>query len=215
MNKEMYQKIIDKFNKPAIRTLFLIAETVILSMVFVLLQNGTGVDYDEAFTWDVVANNGLRGIISATAADVHPPLYYLICKLAFCVFGKSLKVLLWVSLVPVILGMIMSSVFVNKNWGFSAAFLFNLIYGFAPFILHYNLNLRMYSWMDLFVLGVVFVTYELMRGGSGKIMRDLQIFAENHANSCVYMPILPYLAFFVNAFAFPGRFLVISQEGRN
>ena len=177
MNKEVFHKLTDKFKNPVIQALCLIAEIVVLIVAFVLLQNGTGVDYDEAFTWDVVANNGLGGIIAATAADVHPPLYYLICKFAFCVFGRSLKVLLWFSVFPVILGMILSSVFIWKNWGFSVAFLFNLIYGFAPFILHYNLNLRMYSWMAFFVLGVVLVTYELMNNGSGKLFILLYLFS--------------------------------------
>lgn len=149
-------------SKKIIQNLILAIEIVLFFAAFATLTGGKGVDFDEAFSWDIIVNNNIAGILSGTAADVHPPLYYLIVKLNFAVFGASLRVMVWASIIPVLLGMILISVFVNNRWGFKSAFLFNLVYGFSPFILHYNLNLRMYSWMDLFVLGVILVSYEIV-----------------------------------------------------
>ena len=165
-------KIVNKLTKiiqdKKVQNLCLILEMVVSVLVFITLSGGTGVDYDEAFSWDVVVNNNVRGILAATAADVHPPLYYLIVKVSFAIFGESLRVMLWTSLFPVILGMVLSAALIRKRWGFQVAVLLNLAYGFAPFMLYYNLNLRMYSWMDLFVLGVILVCYEIVCEGKGK-----------------------------------------------
>lgn len=146
----------------SVQKICLIVEILISVIVFATLTGGTGVDFDEAFSWDVVVNHGIKGILAATAADVHPPLYYLIVKASFAIFGESIKVMVWTSIFPVILGMIMSSVLVTRRWGFQVAFLFNFVCGFAPVLLHFNLNLRMYTWMIFFVLGVYLISYEMI-----------------------------------------------------
>lgn len=160
MNKRLE---LSKFNDNRIKAGILAIEILISFVVFCTLSGGMGVEFDEGFTWNIVVYNSFRGICAATAADVHPPLYYLIIKSAFLIFGQSIKVLTWVSIVPVLLGMILSSILISKRWGFSTALIFNLAYGFAPFILHYNMNLRMYSWMELFVLGTILMCYEIYR----------------------------------------------------
>jgi len=154
---------LSKFNDNRIKAGILAIEILISFAVFCTLSGGMGVEFDEGFTWNIVVYNSFRGICAATAADVHPPLYYLIIKSAFLIFGQSIKVLTWVSIVPVLLGMILSSILISKRWGFSTALIFNLAYGFAPFILHYNMNLRMYSWMELFILGTILMCYEIYR----------------------------------------------------
>ena len=158
MNKRLE---LSKFNDNRIKAGILAIEILISFVVFCTLSGGMGVEFDEGFTWNIVVYNSFRGICAATAADVHPPLYYLIIKSAFLIFGQSIKVLTWVSIVPVLLGMILSSILISKRWGFSTALIFNLAYGFAPFILHYNMNLRMYSWMELFILGTILMCYEI------------------------------------------------------
>ena len=172
----MVKKISKLINDKRLQNVVLGLQIIISVVVFAMLSGGTGIDYDEAFSWDVVVNNGIGGILAATAADVHPPLYYLIVKATFAVFGESMKVMLWTSVVPVILGMILAVIFIRKRWGFLPAMLFNLAYGFAPFILHYNLNLRMYSWMDLFVLGVILTGYEMVSEDKCKAWHFVSLF---------------------------------------
>ena len=85
-------KIVNKLAKliedKRLQNVVLGLQIVISVVAFAMLSGGTGIDYDEAFSWDVVVNNGIGGILAATAADVHPPLYYLIVKAAFAVFGE-------------------------------------------------------------------------------------------------------------------------------
>lgn len=173
---KMIEKISKIIRDRRVQNVCLALEILISVLVFAKLSGGQGIDYDEAFSWDVIVNNGFAGILAATAADVHPPLYYLIVKVSFAIFGASMKVMLWTSVVPVILGMIMSSVLIRKRWGFTVAALFNLAYAFAPFMLHYNLNLRMYSWMDLFVLGVILFGYEIVSEEEFKVWRYAALF---------------------------------------
>ena len=42
---------------------------------------------DEAFTTNLVQHS-ISEIVVATAADVHPPLYYLLVKVGYEIFGK-------------------------------------------------------------------------------------------------------------------------------
>ena len=100
----------------------LATEILLLVIALSTLTGGEGVDFDEAFSRDIIVNNGIWGILAGTAADVHPPLYYLIVKAAFSMFGANLKVMVWVSIIPVIMGMCMASVLVKKRWGLELPF---------------------------------------------------------------------------------------------
>ncbi len=199
--KERQYNLLKLIGKFGFQNLIFVMEISICIFLFSRLTGGMGVDYDEAFSWDLVCNNGFAGIFAATAADVHPPLYYLIVKLAFSVFGSSIKVMVWTSIVPAIIGMILSSIYVRKNWGFESAFIFNFIYGFAPFLLHYNLNLRMYSWMNLFVLGVILIAYEIRLEGK-RIHFVLLFLFSISAVYTQYFAVLPiavsYIWIFIN-----------------
>lgn len=200
---KIVNKLVKIIDDRRVQNLCLVLEIAISVLVFITLSGGTGVDFDEAFSWDVVVNNNVRGILAATAADVHPPLYYLIVKAFFAVFGESIKVMLWASLVPVIAGMALSAVFIRKRWGFKVAILFNLVYGFAPFMLYYNLNLRMYSWMDLFVLGVVLISYEIVCEGTGKAWHFITLFlCSILAVYTQYFAVLPIVVCYLWLFIF-------------
>ena len=138
---------------------------IVSVIIFVTLQYGIGVDYDESFTWDLVVCKNFPEMIRATAEDVHPPLYYLIGKLFVAVFGASIQTLLWDSVVQALLTCILSWVYVRKNWGWKCALLFNTVVLFAPYQLHYNLNMRMYSLMNLLAMGVIFLSLEVIKEG--------------------------------------------------
>ena len=68
---------------------------------------------DEAFTMQLLRED-FTGIISGTAADIHPPLYYLLGKLAQILFGNSLFVQKMVVICPVLLLMIYSSLYISR-----------------------------------------------------------------------------------------------------
>ena len=154
------EKITSVQNSEKKKRIILLLEIVLFIPILASLQGGTGVGYDEASSWNMAVNFDLIGVIQKAAANVHPPFYYFVCKFAIFLFGKKLRTLVWVSIIPCVLGMLLSSAFICKRWGFKTAFLFNLAYGFAPFLLEYNIVPRMYSLMDFLVLGVLLYAYE-------------------------------------------------------
>lgn len=106
---------------------------------------------DEAFTVNLVRGDFVD-IIRGTAADVHPPLYYFIVKLAYILVGERGWAYHAVSLIPyvVIIGFALTSVW--KKWGGTASIILITIAGLSDNAVIYNTEVRMYSWGALFVL---------------------------------------------------------------
>lgn len=112
---------------------------------------------DEAFTLELIQHDYLD-IIRLTATDVHPPLYYLICKFSVSLFTwicPNLNVVViakWVSYMPFVIGVMVCTYVVRKELGrlyCGAYLLFILI---MPEMLHYSYEIRMYSYGMIFVL---------------------------------------------------------------
>ncbi len=154
-------KIQEALKNPKIQWLLLGLEFIAIVLVFSTLTGGTGVDWDEAYTHRMVVKFDFMGMLRETAADVHPPLYYIICKIMVRLFGDHLSVFTWTSMIPALLSVILSSIFIRKRFGVVEALLFNFALAFAPYLLFYNCNIRMYSWMNFFVLGVLLMTVEI------------------------------------------------------
>ncbi len=160
------RKILPLWENGRLKQLLLLIEILILTAILASLTGGKGVDYDESFTHKLVTYNDAWGIIQETAADVHPPLYYLIVKLATTLFGNTLRVYTWTSLSAAIGCMLLSSTLLLKRFGFQAAGAFNFAIALAPTVLYYNLNIRMYSWMAFFVLGCILFGREVLEKSS-------------------------------------------------
>ena len=158
--------IISKMTNRKTQQLLLCLEISLCTFVFITLSGGKGVDWDEAFTHQLVLNHDVLGIIRGTASDVHPPLYYLIVKFFITFFGNELAVYTWASILAGIGCMILSSTMIFKRFGFWTAELLNLAFSFAPTILIYNLNIRMYSWTLFFCLGCLLFSCEIMEKGT-------------------------------------------------
>jgi len=136
-------------------------EVVIITAIVISLCFNHFVDWDEAFTYNLVTRNNFLGIIEGTAKDVHPPFYYLAAKIITLFGGDSMFSVKITAVAGMALSMILSATLVRKNWGIYAALLLNLIIGLGPCILHYNLNMRMYSWTMAFTFGSALYAYEI------------------------------------------------------
>lgn len=107
---------------------------------------------DEAFTIDLLRNStNMKEAVHGTVIDVHPPLYYIICRLVTNVFGIKLFVLKVVSIVPMVLAMLSGAWFLEKCSGGRSAVLYVLMLGVMPCCMEYAVQVRMYSWALLFV----------------------------------------------------------------
>lgn len=125
---------------------------------------------DEGFSLELIQHNYID-IVSLTARDVHPPLYYFILK-----FTSSLIIYLsggyiglvpaakFVSLIPIIILCFICFTYVKKEYGKSAATLSSLWLCLAPSFFIYALEIRMYSWALLFVSIGFLASLRLMRG---------------------------------------------------
>ena len=120
------------------------------------------VDWDEAYTWDIVKNNSFWGVIEAQSIDNHPPLYFLLVKIAAVLFGDKIMVYKLVSVAGMVASMVLCATLLKKRWGVKAAVPTILVVGLAPNFVFYNINVRMYSWMTFFVLAAALLAYEIV-----------------------------------------------------
>lgn len=105
---------------------------------------------DEAFS-GVLIRNDVGGILEGTAGDVHPPLYYLILKLAVSVFGESGTVLHMVSYIAFLGVCILIATCIRKCFGVASAYFSILLVGWTGIGMVYSVEIRMYSFAMLFV----------------------------------------------------------------
>ena len=108
---------------------------------------------DEAYSLEL-AKHSYMNLIKIDALDVHPPLYYIILRTGFLIFGVS-ENFIWigrfVSLVPYVILMIIGFTVIKKRYSKTIAYLFNVFIMGMPQMLRYSTEIRMYSWGMLFV----------------------------------------------------------------
>ncbi len=116
---------------------------------------------DEAYSVNLVRGS-LREIISGAARDVHPPLFYLLLKLAaWLAGGESLVLYRAVTVLATCLNLlVLGATVIRRRWGSRTAVFYLLWFGAAYGTFEYSTLIRMYSWGALWVaaagLAVVF-----------------------------------------------------------
>lgn len=132
---------------------------------------------DEAFTLQLL-RGGVKEIITGTAADVHPPLYYLYAKLFAVIFGQSLIVQKIAAILPMTATLVLIAIIVRKYFQDMASFLCLLFLTCIPCSMEFALQVRMYS-LALFCVTVCGVYAYLAYTNGGK--REFFIFAASGA----------------------------------
>lgn len=117
---------------------------------------GEGVWVDEAFSLALILHP-YGEVVSLTAQDVHPPLYYLILKFvvdaAQTLFPGSSAIVSakLVSVVPFALLLLLAVTKVRKRWGNFVSGMFCVCLIGMPHLIAYGVEIRMYSWALFFV----------------------------------------------------------------
>lgn len=112
--------------------------------------------YDEQFS-AVLARHSWGELVSLTAQDVHPPLYYLILK-ALCMLPDTLWPGLYtvccqiVSLLAYAGALLAAGLWGGRLFGARTGLLAVVCLGCMPSVMDYATEARMYSWGLLFVL---------------------------------------------------------------
>lgn len=168
--------------------LFLLAACFLAVSVFLCFSDD--IWYDELFTMGL-ADQSFGELISVTARDVHPPLYYIIVKLFLMLFqgagictasgpGGALTkgvpgmavvspvaVAKLVSVLPFFLCLVYGAVKVRRFFGMLAAGLFSFLLLTMPQLAGYTVEARMYGWALFFVTAGMLHGYELTLADKG------------------------------------------------
>ena len=163
--EKMKEKVKGNIDKIIGMALFILACFFLVRSFF--LSMSTDIWYDELFSMRF-ANSSVAELVSRTARDVHPPLYYLILKGFLVFFGKGTGVPLeiiakMVSIVPLILLFIYSMTVIRKRFGLLTAGLFSFMVVSMPALPEYTTEIRMYTWALFFVTAALLHGFNLMR----------------------------------------------------
>lgn len=151
-----------------------------LLCVSVFLSFSSDIWYDELFTMGL-ANQSLSELVSITARDVHPPLYYLIVKLFLTISGTaegSITVQVWVaklvSILPFFLCLIYALTKVRKYFGMLTAGFFSFLLLAMPQLADYTVEVRMYGYALFFITAGMLHAYELAEAGKTRSIYDAE-----------------------------------------
>lgn len=132
-----------------------------------------GINYDDYYTLGII-RLPLMDMISATAVNVHPPLYYIILKVFSKIFNPSdnLSLVLFgkvVSLIPIALILAISFTKIRKEFGLLTAGLFSFLIVSSFNVMVYSTVIRMYSWGLLFITVQLIYLYDIIHRKDTKI----------------------------------------------
>ncbi len=164
----MKSKHPSKFSMQSPRTRFL-AILVIALIVRLIGIASRPIWYDEAFSV-LFAEKGTNAMLYGTlettgsgAAEEHPPAYYIILWAWMIVFGKSLVSVRAVSIFAGLITTCFVHLIAREWFDETTSQLSMLFFALAPFQIHYAQEIRMYSFMAMWLL---LATFAYQRGTS-------------------------------------------------
>ncbi|MDO5398111.1 MAG: glycosyltransferase family 39 protein [bacterium] len=144
-NKISYNYIEENY-KAMFGLISLLALLFYLSLIF-----SKSVWYDEAYTYALIEHS-YSDICKITAADVHPPLYYILLKAFSMLFSDRMIAGKLFSVIPFWLAGIIGGLETRKIFNTKTSLIFLLVFFSFPALLRYVTEVRMYSLALLFVL---------------------------------------------------------------
>ncbi len=135
-----------------------------------ILSWSTDIWYDELFSMEF-ASSLVKNLISLTARDVHPPLYYIILRFFLLIFdGVAAPEIIAkiVSVIPFVVLFAYAITTVRKHFGMLTAGIFSFAVVSMPGLPEYTTEIRMYSFAILFVTAALLHGFNLMRNFGDK-----------------------------------------------
>lgn len=117
---------------------------------------------DEAYTLAMIKHN-ITEICNYTAADVHPPLYYIMLKCFSKIFGHTILVARMCSFIPNVLILVFGAWWLTKRSTVKSANIFVILMFCSPFFMQYVSEIRMYTWGAFFVFVSGIAAYEIVK----------------------------------------------------
>lgn len=123
--------------------------------------------FDNAFWGDEgfsirLAQMTVRDMIAATAADVHPPLYYLLAQVLYRALGNNGMAYHLSALLPYAISMILGCTVIKKYFGIIASMVMLTMASLMKNAVTYNVEARMYALAAMFVLIAYIAFYKII-----------------------------------------------------
>ena len=151
-----------KNRKDILGKTFFTLSVLFLAYTLVTPLNHRVCQIDEYFTM-TVTNLPVQDIITVTAGDVHPPLYYFMAKaVAEMSRAFNLNVLFNLKLLTILafaIILVITATTIRKRYCWLTAGLFAISLSVMSEFSRYHLIARMYGWMVLFIL-IAFLAFE-------------------------------------------------------
>ena len=116
---------------------------------------------DEGYSINM-AKMSVLDMISATAADVHPPLHYLLGQLLYHVFGNAGSTYHLIGYLPYLIIVIIGCTLVKNYFGNIPAVILITMSSIMNSALTYNIEVRMYSLAALCILMAYIAYYQIL-----------------------------------------------------
>lgn len=129
--------------------------------IFLDLKNTT-IPYDDAYSVFMIKQS-YADIVSTTAKDVHPPLYYWGLKTYSQIAGDSIFALRFFSALGVLATLLLGCFPVRKLFGERVSILFIVLLIITPVSQYLATEIRMYSWTMFFVLACALYGYKVYK----------------------------------------------------
>jgi uncharacterized membrane protein len=126
---------------------------MLLSLLIGLRQS---VWFDEAYSI-MLAKQSWSHLIYLTSIDTHPPLYYLLLKVWAVVFGWGELALRSLSILAAGGAVVFAGLLVRRMFGVRVALIALAFVVFAPFLLRYGFEIRMYSLGSLIGIAATYI----------------------------------------------------------
>ncbi|MFI5212408.1 MAG: glycosyltransferase family 39 protein [Candidatus Saccharimonadales bacterium] len=120
------------------------AGAVIAATISLLIGLHQSVWFDEAYSI-MLAKQPITQLVHLTAMDTHPPLYYLLLKAWAALFGWSELALRSLSVLALAGAVWFAGLLIKRTFGIRAALITLPFVVFAPFLLRYGFEIRMYA----------------------------------------------------------------------
>ncbi len=149
MEKINNQLVLVKKKKDKILILNIII--IILGTIFISLGAfHTNIWFDESYSV-AISNHSFSEIWNIGGNDVHPVFYYIMLKIVSLIFGNNILVFRLFSIVPIVILSILGITHIRKDYGERTGIIFSFLTLFLPIIASYSSEIRMYTWVMLFV----------------------------------------------------------------
>jgi len=129
---------------------------------------GQSLGVDDAFSFSI-SKQSASPIVLTTAADVHPPLYYLLLYYWMMLFGTSVFGMKLLSVLFGVLAIVMVYVVGRQLFDQQVGLLGAFILAISPFNIEFSQEARMYSLMTLLALLSTYFFVRLVRHGTSAL----------------------------------------------